>query len=254
MALLECRLFSRTLNMATSINVCLPTDVCERPARGFPVVYLLHGYSDDHSIWVRRTCVDRYAADRGVAVVMPEVQHSFYTDQFYGLNYFAYVAEELPRLCRAMFPLSGDRRDTMVAGLSMGGYGALKCALSKPETFSACVSLSGAVDIAAIITRTSDTRLGEFKGIFGPDLTIPEEDDLYALAARAAKLPEPERPRVMTACGTEDFLYEDNRKYRDYLRSIGWANRYEEGPGAHEWAFWEKMLPATLDFLLEGRG
>lgn len=254
MAFLECRIFSRKLNMQTPVNVCLPADTGEKPTNGFPAVYLLHGYKGDHASWALQSGVFRYAEERNVAVVMPEVQHSFYTDQKYGLKYFSYVSDELPRLCREMFPLSHERRDTTVAGLSMGGYGALKCALARPDTFSACVSLSGAVDIAALLRKAEPEMCEEFKAALGTDLALTEENDLYALARRAARLPEAERPRIMTCCGTEDFLYADNQKYRDYLRSLGFDNRYEEGPGTHEWSFWEQMLPASLDFLLEGRG
>lgn len=253
MALLECSIQSNELGMSTALTVSLPTDTTAMPADGYPVVYLLHGHSDDHTGWLRRTNVDFYARERGVAVVMPEVQRSFYCDMKYGLRYFAYVADELPRLCRQMFRLSSRRCDTLVAGLSMGGYGALKCAFFRPETFGACASLSGAVDVRAMLERQNGQGLDEFRAIVGPDLQIPPEDDLYALADRVAARPAAERPRVFACCGTEDFLNADNRNFAAYLTKAGIAHRYEEGPGVHEWPFWDRWLPTVLDFLLENR-
>lgn len=250
MALLECSIQSKELNMATSLTVSLPADTQDVPENGFPILYLLHGYSDDHTGWLRRTCIDRYARDRGLAVVMPEAQHSFYTDMKYGLRYFSYVADELPRLCRRMFPLSARRCDTMVAGLSMGGYGALKCAFSRPEVFGAGASLSGAVDIRARLGRRTDEDVSEFRAILGPELTVEPRDDLFALADRVAELPQAERPRVFLSCGTEDFLYGDNQRFRAHLREKGVDFAYAEGPGTHDWAFWERMLTPMLDFLL----
>lgn len=253
MALLECSIQSQELNMATALTVSLPADTGDIPENGFPVLYLLHGYSDDHTGWLRRTNIDRYARERNLAVVMPEVQHSFYTDMKYGLRYFTYIADELPRLCRRMFPISARRCDTMVAGLSMGGYGALKCAFSRPEAFGACASLSGAVDMRAMMDRRTDEDVNEFRAIWGPELALPPRDDLFALADRVAGQPAEERPRVFLCCGTEDFLYADNQRFRAHLHDKGIDCAYAEGPGTHEWAFWERMLPPALDFLLPAR-
>lgn len=97
------------------------------------MLYLLHGLSDNHSCWLRRTAVDRYAEEYGIAVVMPEVQRSFYCDMAHGPAYFTYIADELPQICQRLFRLSDKREDTFIAGNSMGGYGALKAALSRPE-------------------------------------------------------------------------------------------------------------------------
>lgn len=252
MAFLECHVFSKSLFMATSFSACLPNDVMERPEQGFPVVYLLHGYSDDHTIWARRTCVDRYAEERGIAVIMPEVQHSFYADMKYGMKYFEFVSEELPKLCRGMFGLSPRREDTFVAGLSMGGYGALKCGLSRPDVFSACVGLSASADIVTLLEKR-EPQNKEFVGIFGDKLEITEKDDLFALAKSAEQLPKDSRPRVMTCCGTEDFLYDDNKKFKEFMEKSDLSYRYMEGTGVHDWVFWEKMIRPTLDFCLEGR-
>lgn len=144
MAFLNCEVFSKTLNMATALRVILP-DEGELGAAN--TVYLLHGLSDNSSGWTRYTAVEQYARERGLAVVMPEVQRSFYADMAAGLDYFGYVAVELPAMCERMFGLPHERTKRYVMGLSMGGYGALKCALTYPERYAGVGSFSGVVDI-----------------------------------------------------------------------------------------------------------
>ena len=153
MALLHVTFFSEALNVQTSVDVILPeikqgigVDAAQEEALP-KVLYLLHGYSDDHTIWQRRTSVERYAARHNLAVVMPAVNHSFYCNEVHGERYWDYVAEDLPRQMQHFFRLSDKPEDTFVAGLSMGGYGAMKLALNFPERFGAAASFSGAADI-----------------------------------------------------------------------------------------------------------
>ena len=175
MAHLRCHFFSDALSLSTSMTVILPQSTetqiglegrsTDAPP---PVLYLLHGLSDDDTIWVRRTSIERYAAPLGLAVVMPQVHRSFYTDEAYGRRYWTFLTEELPDLVGLFFRVTDRPADTFVAGLSMGGYGAFKWALRQPERFAAAASLSGAVDLAALRrggTRPEDPRL--YDRIFG---------------------------------------------------------------------------------------
>ena len=147
MSLITVNFRSEVLQLNVAVNVILPQPPVG--TRGFerklPVLWLLHGLSDDHTIWVRRTSIERYVEGRGLAVVMPGVDRSFYADMVRGNRYWTYVSEELPSLMRAYFPLSARREDNFAAGLSMGGYGAFKLALSHPTRFAAAASLSGAL-------------------------------------------------------------------------------------------------------------
>ena len=156
MAFLQIQFFSASLNVASTVNVILPeanqgigmgVSKDERPPK---VLYLLHGYSDDHSIWMRRTSVERYAANHNLAVIMPAVNHSFYCNEVYGEKYWDYISDELPRTMRRFLRLSEKPEDTYVAGLSMGGYGAMRLALTYPEHFAGAASFSGAVDLATV--------------------------------------------------------------------------------------------------------
>jgi S-formylglutathione hydrolase FrmB len=213
----------------------------------YPVLYLLHGLSDDHSIWCRRTSIERYVAPLGLAVVMPNVHRSFYTDMAQGGKYWTFVSEELPQIVKSFFPISDKREDTFVAGLSMGGYGAFKLGLSLPEKFAAAASLSGALDTPEFANR--EERKEEFSRIFG-DLSKIEgsKNDLFYLASTLVESGK-EVPALYQCCGTEDFLYDGNVKFRDYVRSLNIGLFYEECPGVHEWGFWDKMIQNVLKWL-----
>jgi S-formylglutathione hydrolase FrmB len=164
----------------------------------------------------------------------------------YGNNYWTFVSEELPRLCRSFFPLSERREDTFVAGLSMGGYGAFKLALRKPEMFSYAASLSGALDIA---NRRHDLPL--FQRIFGESGPKGTDNDLLALLDPLAKAMQEGKPvpQLYQCCGTEDFLYEDNQTFRDACTRAGLPLTYEEGPGSHEWGYWDAKIQDVLKWL-----
>ena len=135
MARIQCDFFSAALGTSVTINVLLPQpDPAARTApRRYPVLWLLHGLLDDHTTWLRQTSLERYVDGLQLAVVMPAGGRSFYTDMAHGYRYWTYVSEELPALARAWFPLSDQREENFVAGLSMGGYGAFKLALRQPE-------------------------------------------------------------------------------------------------------------------------
>src|SRR6478609_11942097 len=160
MAHLRCDFYSEALGLSTAMTVILPQQTSTQigmtgaaAAGPPPVLYLLHGLSDDDTIWLRRTSIERYVAELGLAVVMPQVHRSFYTDEAYGGRYWTFLSEELPALVSSFFRVSERREDTFVAGLSMGGYGALKWALREPARFAAAASMSGAVDVAGMQTQ-----------------------------------------------------------------------------------------------------
>jgi len=256
MALIQCRFFSEVLGLSTSMTVILPQPAKAQIGMGgsdtsgpFPVLYLLHGLSDDDSIWLRRTSIERYVSELGLAVIMPQVDVSFYTDMAAGKRYWTFISEELPYICRSFFPLSHRREDTFVAGLSMGGYGAFKLALRKPDTFAAAASLSGALDVSVNrideIRRSIDNQ-SLYRQIFGNDGPHGTENDLFALLE--AVNPS-SAPRLFQCCGTEDFLYEQNIRFRDACREAGFDLTYEEGPGSHDWAYWDARIQDVLAWL-----
>ncbi|MBP1995069.1 S-formylglutathione hydrolase FrmB [Paenibacillus eucommiae] len=215
-----------------------------------PTLFLLHGFSDDETTWVRRTSIERYAANLGLAIVMPNVHHSFYSDMVYGNRYWTFLSEELPAIARSFFPLSDDREDNFVAGLSMGGYGAFKWALRHPERFAAAASLSGALDMVSFIKGQANE--GAFKRVFeliygDADITGTEDDLLWLL--KRGDYSKELAPKFYQCCGTDDFLYQDNLSFRDASKQTGLDLLYDEGPGNHSWDYWDAKIQDVLKWL-----
>lgn len=215
----------------------------------YPTLYLLHGLSDDHTIWQRRTSIERYVEGLNLAVVMPAVQRSFYTDMMIGQRYWAYISEEVPAIARHFFPLSGVREENYVAGLSMGGYGAFKLALSYPERYAAAASLSGTLDVVRLAQAEQTAGHNELKHIFGDAATLAESDNDLLHLARRVVVQGQARPHLYQWCGTEDFLYADNVRFREHTEAVGLATTYEEGTGGHDWSCWDRQIQRVLAWL-----
>ena len=248
MALIHCNFSSQSLGMASAMDVILPEGGAARP---HPCLYLLHGLSDDHTIWQRRTAIERHVQGLDLAVVMPNVHRSFYADMASGYAYWTFVSDELPQIVQSLFHISARRSDTFVAGLSMGGYGAFKLALRNPSRFAAAASLSGALDLAARSAETiEDNGLqGDFSLVFGRGVDITgTPGDLLACAAALAASEDP-LPALYQWCGTEDFLYEDNLRFRDHARELGLPLTYEESAGDHQWQYWDRQIQRVLEWL-----
>lgn len=223
-----------------------------RQRTSHPVLWLLHGLSDDHTIWLRRTSIERYAAAKNLAVIMPAAGRSFYQDMVGGPAYWTFLTEELPVVCRSWFPLSSEQEDNFVAGLSMGGYGALRMALAYPDRYAAAASLSGALDIPRRLREAgkegSRISRAEWISVFGPDLQAEGTNaDLNHLAASAVH--SSTRPQIFLSCGTDDELLGESRAFRDRLHKLQYDHAYEEHPGGHEWSYWDASIQRVLDWL-----
>jgi S-formylglutathione hydrolase FrmB len=206
------------------------------------VLYLLHGLSDDASAWLRYSSIERYATECGVAVVMPQVGRSFYADEAHGAAYWWFLSEELPHVVRSFFRVSDRREDTFVAGLSMGGYGAIKWALHQPGRFAAAASMSGALDLVSLTEEPERTALFHrvFHGSPGP------QDDLFALLEQA----DPARvPPLYIGCGTEDPLHGHSVRFAAAATGAGLDVHTDFRPGGHEWALWDAVVRDVLAWL-----
>jgi putative tributyrin esterase len=245
-------LFSESLGMCTSVTVLLPQRTSGQigmagatAAGPPPVLWLLHGASDDDTIWLRRTSIERYAAEYGLAVVMPHAGLSFYCDEAHGQKWWTWISQELPTVLDDTFKLSQERDQTFVAGLSMGGFGAFKLALNQPGRFAAAASLSGALWKASPDLRE---RLGEwYDRIWGEDgLQAGSVDDLAGLLGT---LDKDSLPKLWTTCGTEDFLYQDNLDFEAAAAAAGVPLEVEHRPGSHEWGYWDRAIQDVLAWL-----
>ncbi|EUJ45343.1 alpha/beta hydrolase [Listeria riparia] len=237
--------FSTSLELRTSLQVFIPDQIDEsKPMR---LLYLLHGLSDDDTAWLTNTSLVRYAENRNIAIVMPQVHRSFYTDMQIGNRYWTFLSKELPALVHRWFRLPAEPENTYVAGLSMGGFGALKWGLNYPEKFAGMASLSGALDLVALRHQRPEMEV-EMVPTFGNIEDMEGSlNDLVALLPKVAN--QDRKPRVLQLCGTEDFLYANNLGFKAAIEKMDFAYIYREIPGEHNWKYWDCEIQTVLDWI-----
>lgn len=248
MALIQCDFYSETLQKDTSMTVVLPQGT--NKSNKLKTLWLLHGYNGNNTVWHRNSAIERYVSDLEIAVVMPDAHKSFYTNMVYGLPYWTFISEELPEIARRFFPLSQKREDNSVAGLSMGGYGAFKLAISFPNRFCCAGSFSGAVDLAPRI-KPSEPGSG-WRAVYGenPDISDTENDLVWLLKKQKKK--KMVLPQLYQCCGTEDFLYDSNLSFIEHLRDLEIPVTYVEDPGyEHSWDYWDLKIQHYLKWMKE---
>lgn len=256
MALFECKYPSTVMNKFMELNVILPDyedQILDKEGK-YPVVVLLHGYTDDYSKWLRMTSIERYATEMGVAIVMPEAGKSFYTDMYHGDPYFTYITEEVMRDVRKWFPITKDPEYTFIAGLSMGGYGAMKIALTYPERFKGGATFSGALTMAQTANvkypeGTEDwlKRLETDIQLIFEDVNqvVGTKDDLFWLVEQNHK---EKLPNLYISCGTDDFIYEATKAFTGHLDKLKVPYKYHEEPAVHHWSFWDSEIQSCLEW------
>lgn len=261
MALIQMNFLSETLMRTVPVHVVLPVDKMPSPdmpaqeEKPYKTLYLLHGIFGNYTDWVSFTRIQRLAEDYNVAVVMPSGDNSFYLDQPGSHNYYGeFVGRELVEMTRKAFPLSRKREDTYIGGLSMGGYGAIRNGLKYHDTFGAIVALSASMIIEDLSERTNDStylveRRDYAEAIFGDLEQVVKSDKnpkylIEKLQAEGAKI-----PAIYMACGKEDRLLAGNRDFAEFLKKRGVEVTLEEGPGGHEWNFWDTYIKKGLEWL-----
>lgn len=247
--------FSNVLGQDVSADYLLP-DTRRRyrqwrdwEDKKLPVIWVLHGNGDGNNAWIRKSTIELYARLSDVAVIMPNCQRECYTDSVRGLDYFTFVSEELPIVMRNYFPLSKKREDNFIMGNSMGGYGALKCALTYPERYGAVASFSGALDYREAL-KGNDMIFGKnAPQIFGSlEAYEGSGNDLYALLEKVSKKEDGRKLRVYQCCGQQDFLYQTNIQFKEAIEKTDLDYTYHEGPGGHDWFYWNPEIANVFDF------
>ncbi len=241
------------VNMPLNIIVPDPGRMEDIPVRKRKVLYLLHGLSDDASAWQRYTFIETLANAYGLVVVMPSAGRSFYIDQPNGQKYFTYLVEELPQYLADVFNLAPKREDTMIVGISMGGYGAFKAAFSHPERFSVAASLSGVLSLDILKMNPADPRYEEFTYLFGDlEKLNGSEHDPAVWLKRALANPSA-LPKLHIVCGRQDDLYLLSQLYAKACTSLGIQVDYHEEDGKHDWFFWNAQIQRLLEIVLGNR-
>ena len=236
MAFAAIHYFSDVLQKQTAVNLILPDS--DGP---WEVMFLLHGLSDDHTIWNRRTRLEEYVAGLPLLVVMPDGGRGFYCDAVEGYAYRKAIGEELVALVKRWFNV---KEKWCISGLSMGGYGAVRYALDYPEQFVSACSLSGALAFGHYPLDREGEWGREFARIVGQDPTGGPND----LFQRISDLPADQRPALRIDCGSEGFLIESNRAYHAHLTELGIPHEYEEHPGEHNWPYWDEHIQPAIAF------
>jgi S-formylglutathione hydrolase FrmB len=255
MALIRLDHVPETVKVNLPLYIILPDPgkMGDVPVAKRKVLYLLHGLSDDGSAWQRYTSIETLAKAYGLVVVMPSVGRSFYINQPNGQNYFDYLVDELPRYLKDVFGLASKREDTLIAGLSMGGYGAFKAALLHPEMYSSAASFSGVLSMDIFGGEQhdpNDPHHAEFIQLFG-DLTKlgGSEHDPAVWLKRGAAHPT-NLPRLFIACGRQDDLYPLSIGFHKACQSLGVNSQYREEEGGHDWFFWDAQVRWFLEGIL----
>lgn len=260
MALIQCNFFSQSLMRTVSFQAILPVDKVvnnqRQQQKEYKTLYLLHGIFGDYYDWNNGTRIQSWAQERNLVVIMPSGENKFYVDNERTLEYFSkFIGEELVEVTRAMFPLSHKREDTFIAGLSMGGYGAIVNGLKYHNTFGYIAGLSSALILEqAIHSKDGDeipylNKRTYMESVFGDLNQLKGSDkDYKALILKLKKENQP-IPHIYLACGTEDFLINENHDYRDFLIQNQVKFTYQEGPGIHNWVFWDEYIYKVLEWL-----
>lgn len=230
MAKIQCNFISYTLKRTVDVTVIIPTvtipeslgpDECQHVYKEkFPVLYLLHGFGNNHAQWGGYTNIELYAEERNIAVVMFSGENKMYINTGQD-DFVTFIQKELPEFITNMFPVSTKKEDTFIAGLSMGGFGALYHGLLRPDLYAAIGAFSPGIAIEGVPVNLFDT-LKEAKEI----------------------------PELYITCGEEDFLYKDNLKFVEALKEKGVDHTWLSVPDfTHEWRFWGQSVEEFLDWL-----
>lgn len=260
MAIIEVNFISKCLMRTVTFNAIIPVDKFGPQAENaeqkpLKTLYLLHGIFGNYTDWVNGTRIQTWAEANDLAVIMPSGENRFYLDdEKSGELYGEFIGKELVEFTRKLFPLSDKREDTFIAGLSMGGYGAIRNGLKYAENFGCVIGLSAALvhdtwkdadNSAPIFTfrrNYYETIFGEYDKVKGSD------KDPKALLLKLKEEGRPV-PKMYLCCGTEDGLVTANRDFRDFLNENGVDLTYVEGPGKHDWVFWDTYIKKVLDWL-----
>lgn len=275
LALLECNFYAQSLERTVTFNAIIPTDkslfsaspegASDVPIQGLKTLYLLHGGLGNHTDWLGGTRIQMWAQEKNLAVIMPSGDNRWWVDDLEGSsmagNYGEFLGKDLLDFTRRTFPLSSEREDTFIAGLSMGGFGALVNGLRYADTFSHIGVLSPGLMLGDLIPGYDSVESDKLGGVMGPgfkrtlERTFGEgtsalgSDRDYKGLVKQLKAANADVPELFLACGLDDFVLNRTRDYHEFLNQEGIAHHYEEGPGGHDWMFWDSYIKKVIDWL-----
>jgi len=263
MALFQINYFSEALRRITTFNMFSPNDVPEfmrennkHYERETKTLFLLHGYSGNTIDWMAGSLAQQLAGKYNLAIVMPSGENSFYLDgKGTGKAYGRYIGEEMVNYVCQTFGLSKKKEDMAIGGLSMGGFGAIHTALKYPETFGKAIGLSSALIIHGVKNMKPEEKndmadYDYYSSVFGELDKLEASENNPETLVKKLKSANEVIPSMYMACGTEDFLIEENRSFRDFLKAQEVDVTYRESAGIHDWDFWNEYLEPSILWML----
>lgn len=266
MALIQAQFYSENLKRSVPFSALLPIDTIEIPGeqvipkpKNMKTLYLLHGYSANHMDWLYGSRIQELSLKYGVAVIMPSGDNNFYLDQKEkGEWYGEFIGNELLEMTRKLFHLSNRREDTYIGGLSMGGFGAIRNGLKYSDNYGGIIALSSALitnKIAGISPGYKDNiaSYGYYRNVFGDLKQLRGSDNDPEALITQLKNESKTIPNIYMACGTEDFLLEENRDFHEFLNTESISHVYIESPGTHDWKFWDDYIEKAILWMLNDK-
>lgn len=263
MALIQAQFYSKMLKRIVNFSALLPVDTRETPGtqempkpESMKTLYLLHGYTGNYMDWLYGTRIQELSSKYSIAVIMPSGDNSFYLDQKEKEEWYGeFIGNELLEITRKMFCLSDQYQDTYIGGLSMGGFGAIRNGLKYSDKFRGIIGLSSALIIHNIANITPDYKddiasYEYYRAIFG-DLKqlLGSENDPEGLV-EGLQNENKIIPDIYMACGTEDFLLEENRNFHQFLNEKNISHTYLESSGNHDWKFWDEYIEKAILWMI----
>jgi len=260
MAFINGTFYSNVLEQEVMLDLYLPNDRAENTIKAPDgVIYFLHGMGSSQKRFREYTAANRYMMDNHLAIVYISAPMSFYSDMKYGMKYYTYITEELPKFLESAYNLKFPREKTFLAGLSMGGYGTLKIGLNHPEMFGAIAPFSAPCNMKGMLAQAKQgVTVGDmslYKAVLGEDLEMKDTDDPYWLIKKVSELPADQQPRIRLMCGRQDelaMIYKQNVAFDEYAKTLPLADyKFMAWDGGHEYAFWDRALMHAVAFFLE---
>lgn len=264
MAFIRAEFMSQSLKRIVPVTVVIPSDTTNFSGTGtnpakppYKTLYLLHGIYGSDMDMIANTNVMRLARERQMAVVMPAGENHFYVDDSHnGMKYGEFIGKELVEATRRMFPLSCEREDTFIAGMSMGGYGALMNGIKYYDTFGYIASMSTAVITKEALApgNPNPTPMCDpdyQQAVLDYDTLDTNEKNPYVLLKKYAEVKE-QLPKMMITCGKSDPLFRNNERLSAYMTELGIAHEFIPEEGGHNFDFWRAAIVKILDWLPHG--
>lgn len=228
----------------------------DRPPK---TLILLHGYAGDETEWVNQGRAELLARRYNLHVVIPNGYTTFYLDRpDKGHNFCTYLGQDMIAYLRKTFGIAASREDTLIAGVSMGGFGALHTAFAYPENFGSVIALSSGLiqhEVAQMRPETGGNGIANYEyyaATFGEPTKLLESENNPEVLVERALAGGQSIPKIFMACGTEDFLLPTNRQFHSFLQEHGIeAELYVGQNRGHNYDFWNDMMDLALPKLLE---